>query len=431
MSRKESHKKEMEEFRRAQKQKQKESLAATAGSSLKNTADTSNVTTYNTSGGVTVAGLTPELRIENSILDARQKEKDYAGFAETFAQKAVHEESVGNYPDSRYLWGQAASLKEKSREYGEKASFFEELSHDTSLFFRRTSTASKTAKDNAQKESAAASGTFADREIVQLQIDQTTKEMQDYINASGGRAEDSVLDWYDRRLRNLNQSLNDLPTEARREDILLQALGGNYYAGKPTLGGTAAQASLGVLGLDAPADFRDLAYDLNHRDSIPKGQLALDALALLPLVGGLKYMDDAAGGIKAAAKQADNLMDTGEELVYNGGKAVSIPATEIVKEKISSLPANSHKLLEKGWMDVTPSKMTANTTSKMFRDGETGLTVRFDKGREGAFGFAGQDHYHILNPSSTGKHDYYLDANGNPVAKNARASHIIPNGGNS
>lgn len=40
MSRKESHKKEMEEFRRAQKQKQKESLAATAGSALKNTADT-------------------------------------------------------------------------------------------------------------------------------------------------------------------------------------------------------------------------------------------------------------------------------------------------------------------------------------------------------------------------------------------------------
>lgn len=164
MSRKESHKKEMEEFRRAQKQKQKESLAATAGSALKNTADTSNVTTYKT---------------------------------------------------------------------------------------------------------------------------------------SGGQAEDSVLNWYDRRLRNLNQSLNALPTEARREDILLQALGGNYYTGNQTLGGTAAQASLGMLGLDAPADFRDLAYDLNHRGSIPKGQLALDALALLPLVGGLKYVDDAAGGDKS------------------------------------------------------------------------------------------------------------------------------------
>lgn len=182
------------------------------------------------------------------------------------------------------------------------------------------------AQKQKQKESLAAttgsslSGTFADREIVQLQIDQTTEEMQDYINASGGRAEDSVLDWYDRQLRNLNRSLNNLPTEARREDILLQALGGNYYTGKPTLGGTAAQASLGVLGLDAPADFRDLTYDLNHRDSIPKSQLALDALALLPLVGGLKYVDDAAGGIKAAAKQADNLMDTGGHARYNGVK---------------------------------------------------------------------------------------------------------------
>lgn len=95
---------------------------------------------------------------------------------------------------------------------------------------------------------------------------------------------------------------------------------GNYYTGKPTLGGTVAQASLGVLGLDAPADFRDLTYDLNHRDSIPKSQLALDALALLPLVGGLKYVDDAAGGMKAAAKQADNLMDTGGHARYNGVK---------------------------------------------------------------------------------------------------------------
>ena len=33
---------------------------------------------------------------------------------------------------------------------------------------------------------------------------------------------------------------------------------------------------------------------------------------------------------------------------------------------------------------------------------------------------------HILNPNSTGKHDYYLDKYGNPVAKNSKASHILP-----
>ena len=41
-------------------------------------------------------------------------------------------------------------------------------------------------------------------------------------------------------------------------------------------------------------------------------------------------------------------------------------------------------------------------------------------------GYGGKDHYHVLNPNSTGKHDYYLDKDGNPVPKNSKASHIIP-----
>lgn len=239
MSRKESHKKEMEEFCRAQKQKQKESLAATAGSALKNTADTSNVTTYKT---------------------------------------------------------------------------------------------------------------------------------------SGGQAEDSVLNWYDRRLRNLNQSLNALPTEARREDILLQALGGNYYTGNQTLGGTAAQASLGMLGLDAPADFRDLAYDLNHRGSIPKGQLALDALALLPLVGGLKYVDDAAGGIKAAAKQADNLMDTGGHARYNGVKLSNQEVREWYVSHVTAISDsidNSLPLEEQAKLAFEARNSLRTKAREMMLDGDT------------------------------------------------------------
>ena len=54
------------------------------------------------------------------------------------------------------------------------------------------------------------------------------------------------------------------------------------------------------------------------------------------------------------------------------------------------------------------------------------LSIRFDKGKKGAGGYGGKDHYHVLNPKSTGKHDYYLDKNGNPGPKNSKASHIIP-----
>lgn len=96
------------------------------------------------------------------------------------------------------------------------------------------------------------------------------------------------------------------------------------------------------------------------------------------------------------------------------------------REAILHLPKNPSSLLRRGWKEVTPLAMSKNTSSRMFSDSKIGLTVRFDKGIKGTVGFGGKDHYHVLNPKSTGKHDYYLDRNGNPVPKNSRASHIIP-----
>ncbi len=96
------------------------------------------------------------------------------------------------------------------------------------------------------------------------------------------------------------------------------------------------------------------------------------------------------------------------------------------RETISRLPKNPHSLTQNGWNDVTPREMAQNTTSRMYQDRNSGLKVRFDTGTEGAGGYGGKDHYHVFNPNSTGKHDYYLDINGNPVPKNSKASHIIP-----
>ena len=76
-----------------------------------------------------------------------------------------------------------------------------------------------------------------------------------------------------------------------------------------------------------------------------------------------------------------------------------------------------------GWEDITPELMRKNSTSRTYR--KNGTTVRFDKGNSNANGYLGKDHYHILNPNATGKHDYYLDEFGNPVPKNSKASHIL------
>ena len=67
-----------------------------------------------------------------------------------------------------------------------------------------------------------------------------------------------------------------------------------------------------------------------------------------------------------------------------------------------------------------------NTSSREYYDPATGLKVRFDPGKPGANGFEGIDHYHVYNPKGTGKADYYLDKNGNPVSKGSKPSHIVP-----
>lgn len=111
-------------------------------------------------------------------------------------------------------------------------------------------------------------------------------------------------------------------------------------------------------------------------------------------------------------------MGTGYSGAYGGTKGA-------YSSVINSLPKNPNKLLEMGWKDTTPANMAQNTTSKVFTN-KDGLRVRFDKGNSDAGGYGGKDHYHVFNPNSTGKSDYYLDKNGNPVPKNSKASHIIP-----
>lgn len=91
----------------------------------------------------------------------------------------------------------------------------------------------------------------------------------------------------------------------------------------------------------------------------------------------------------------------------------------------SSLPKSYKSLLRSGWIDVSDSRQVANGHYELMET-STGLRIRFDKGRAGATGFRGKDHYHIYNPNASGNKDFYLDANGNPTSKNSKSSHILP-----
>ncbi len=69
------------------------------------------------------------------------------------------------------------------------------------------------------------------------------------------------------------------------EQIIL----GNF-TDEVTLLGTVGQIALGILGVDLIADIRDLASDFVKWEWSwgHAGQVALDAIALLPLIGALK-----------------------------------------------------------------------------------------------------------------------------------------------
>ena len=91
---------------------------------------------------------------------------------------------------------------------------------------------------------------------------------------------------------------------------LRQLLMGNFTE-DVTLLGTALQVIAGLLDLDLPLDLRDLAYDLTHWENTPKhiAQTAMDFLALLPVIGSLKYSDEVSAVLKTAAKHGDEAAD--------------------------------------------------------------------------------------------------------------------------
>jgi hypothetical protein len=124
-----------------------------------------------------------------------------------------------------------------------------------------------------------------------------------------------------------------------------------------------------------------------------------------------------------AERKLDNVIDAGKnaDTINDVGKA-----DNLIKNIVGDLPANPDELVKNGWDEITPEGMVKNTQSREFLDQNTGIKVRYDKGTSNADGFKGQDHYHIYNPQATNKGDYYLDANGNPVSKGSKASHIIP-----
>lgn len=111
--------------------------------------------------------------------------------------------------------------------------------------------------------------------------------------------------------------------------------------------------------------------------------------------------------------------------IAEGAAALVGLAIKAPNSTTKGLPESPDELLKRGYKEVS-HKDAASKGHRTFENTSTGDKVRHDKGRPGASGHEGTDHYHRYNPAATGKSDQYLDKAGNPCARGCDASHLKP-----
>ncbi|MDA8221003.1 MAG: hypothetical protein M0Z35_04620 [Desulfitobacterium hafniense] len=97
-----------------------------------------------------------------------------------------------------------------------------------------------------------------------------------------------------------------------------QLILGNYTNDVTALG-TAGQIGTGLLGVDLPGDIRDISYDVKNWEWSwsHAGKTTLDAVGLLPVIGALKYTDEAAALLKGGTKGAGKTLNASELKMSN------------------------------------------------------------------------------------------------------------------
>ena len=172
-----------------------------------------------------------------------------------------------------------------------------------------------------------------------------------------------------------------------------QVVFGNFSEEVTALG-TIGQIGLGLCGLDAVADIRDIGADIYHvceDEEVPWWQLALDVVALIPLVGAFKNVDE----VVSLLKSADNVkyLDEGTELAENIGKK-AINSMEQADGTVAGAVKRAEKIFEGSsdvFDDAVESTLKGGTSAKglIGHDFEDYLSKTI--GGEGSFSAGGRD----------------------------------------
>lgn len=84
-------------------------------------------------------------------------------------------------------------------------------------------------------------------------------------------------------------------------------------------------------------------------------------------------------------------------------------------------PPCSPNDLNNNWKDITHPQKQLKTPDRTFQNINTNEIIEFHPHNSNG---QKQPHWHRRNPNASGRHDYYLDKNGQPVRKNSKPSHI-------
>jgi RHS repeat-associated protein len=177
-------------------------------------------------------------------------------------------------------------------------------------------------------------------------------------------------------------------------------------------------------------------YSLNNpfRYYDPNGEFVF-IIPLVPIIMGTATIAEVLTGAAAIA--------VASWATYEGAKALETWITRSnTKEKSDNLPdlQTTMQRKKKGEVDEKLSDDPLNDPNLedishpegkkegryKFRDKQTGEIIEYDQAQTEKPGHKAHDHYHRPNPNATGKENYYLDSNGNPVPKGSESSHLYP-----
>lgn len=118
---------------------------------------------------------------------------------------------------------------------------------------------------------------------------------------------------------------------------LKQIVLGNYTH-DVTILGTLGQILLGLIGVDLPSDIRDLIYDVTHWENTNGHylQTLLDTVALLPVIGSLKYTDEGVAIAKGITKNTDNIADVTKHIDEIIESSESLRPKKLIDELLQS-----------------------------------------------------------------------------------------------